>query len=140
MMGLGRTHNVFTAASGVEIPLRNYGAVEFYTFEAAGAVVLTVQEIDSTGVEADQNLDVDNEPHKCPAIGGSWTAMAEQDATIDLGSDATNDMLFIVVHATQLSDGYDSVKVTASVGILTAILIDPAVQRAPANLKSSIVA
>ncbi len=140
MMGLGRTHNVLTAASTVEIPLRNYGAIEYYSFDAAGAVVMTVLEIDSTGTNGDQALDVDFEPHKCPAVGGAWTAMSEQDSTVDLGSDATNDMMFIVIHATQLSDGYDSVKVTASTGILTAILIDPAVQRKPANLKSSIVA
>ena len=140
MMGLGRTHNVLTAASTITIPLVNYGAVEFYSFEADGTTIMTVTELDSTGVESEQNLDVDFEPHKCPGVGGSWTAMAEQDNTVDLGGDSTNDMLFIVVHATQLSDGYDSVKVTASVGILTAVLIDPAVQRAPANLKSSIVA
>ncbi len=140
MMGLGRTHNVLTAASGVEIPLRNYGAIEFYSFVAAGNQILTVLEIDSTGTNGDQALDVDFEPHKCPGVGGTWTAIAEQDSTVDLGGDATNDMLFIVIHATQLSDGYDSVKVTDSAGILTAILIDPAVQRKPANLKSSIVA
>ena len=140
MMGLGRTHNVITAAAGIDIPLRRYGAIEFYSFEDDGSTIMTVQEVDSTGTNGDQNLDVDFEPHKCPGVGGAWTAMAEQDDTVDLADDTTNDTLFIVVHATQLSDGYDSVKVTVDGGILIAVLIDLAVQRAPANLKSSIVA
>ena len=140
MMGLGRTHNVITAASSITIPLTRYGACEFYSFEADGTTIMTVTELDSTGTESEQALDVDFEPHKSPGVGGAWTAMAEQDDTVDLGGDATNDMLFIVVHATQLSDGYDSVQVTTDGGILTAVLIEPAIQRAPANLKSSIVA
>ncbi len=140
MMGLGRTHNVLTAASGITIPLTRAGAVEFHSFEADGTTIMTVTELDSTGTNSEQALDVDFEPHKIPAVGGTWTAMAEQDSTVDLGADATNDQMAIVVHATQLSDGYDSVQVTTDGGILTAILIDLAVQRAPANLKSNIVA
>lgn len=114
--------------------------VEFYTFEAAGAVILTVTEVDSTGTNSEQALDVDFEPHKAPAVGGTWTAMAEQDDTVDLGDDATNDCLRIMVTAAQLSDGYDSVQVTADVGILTAVIQDLHVKRTPANLASNIVA
>jgi len=139
-MGLGRLFNVLTAASGITIPLTRASAVSFFSFEAAGAVIMTVTEVDSTAVNSEQALDVDFEPHKCPAVGGTWTAMTEQDSTVDLGDDATNDMMHITVHASQLSDGYDGVQVTADVGILTAIIHDLTVQRTPANLKSSIVA
>ncbi len=137
--GLG-TINVLTAASGVTIPLTRASFVEFYTFEAAGAVIATMTEVDSTAVNAEQALDVDFEPHKAPAVGGTWTAMAEQDDTVDLGDDATNDSMRLIVHMSQLSDGYDGVQCTVDVGILTAIIQDLAVQRAPANLASNIVA
>ncbi len=137
--GLG-TINVLTAASGVTIPLTRASFVEFYTFEAAGAVIATMTEVDSTAVNAEQALDVDFEPHKAPAVGGTWTAMAEQDDTVDLGDDATNDSMRLIVHMSQLSDGYDGVQCTVDVGILTAIIQDLAVKRAPANLASNIVA
>ncbi len=138
--GLG-TINVLTAASGITIPLTNASFVEFYTFEAAGAVIATMTEVDSTGVESEQALDVDFEPHKAPAVGGTWTAMAEQDDTVDLGDDATNDCMRLIVHASQLSDGYDGVECTVDASsILTAIIQDLAVKRAPANLASNIVA
>ncbi len=137
--GLG-TINVLTAASGVTIPLTRASFVEFYTFEAAGAVIATMTEVDSTAVNAEQALDVDFEPHKAPAVGGTWTAMAEQDDTVDLGDDATNDSMRLIVHMSQLSDGYDGVQCTVDVGILTAIVQDLASKRAPANLASNIVA
>ena len=137
--GLG-TINVLTAASGITIPLTKASVVEFYTFEAAGAVIATMTELDSTGVNSEQALDVDFEPHKAPAVGGTWTAIAEQDSTVDLGDDATNDCLRLIVHMSQLSDGYDSVECTVDVGILTAIIQDLSVKRAAANLASNIVA
>jgi len=140
MMGLGRTVNVLTAASGITIPLTRAGMCEFYSFEDDGSTIMTVTELDSTGTNSEQALDVDFEPHKAPGVGGTWTAMAEQDDTVDLGDDTTNDCLYIVVHATQLSDGYDSVQVTVDGGILTAVIGDLVEQRAPANLKSNIVA
>ena len=137
--GLG-TINVLTAASGITIPLTQASFVEFYTFEAAGAVIATMTEVDSTAVNAEQALDVDFEPHKAPAVGGTWTAMAEQDDTVDLGDDATNDCMRLIVHMSQLPDGYDGVQCSVDVGILTAIIQDLAVKRAPANLASNIVA
>ncbi len=66
--------------------------------------------------------------------------MAEQDSTVDLGADATNDAMAITVHASQLSDGYDQVQVEVDGGILVAIIHDLTVQRAPANLASNLVA
>jgi len=137
--GLG-TINVIMAASGITVPLTRASFVEFYTFETAGAVIATMTEVDSTGTNSEQALDVDFEPHKAPGVGGTWTAMAEQDATVDLGDDATNDSMRLIVHMSQLSDGYDSVQCTVDVGILTAVIQDLANPRAAANLASNIVA
>ncbi len=137
---LGSVFNVLTAASGVSIPLTRASTVSFCSFEAAGAVVMTITEVDSTGTESEQALDVTFNPHKAPAVGGSFTLMAEQDDTVDLGDDATNDMMVLTVRAEQLSNGYDSVQCTADVGILTAIITDLHFNSTPANLASNIVA
>ena len=138
--GLGRVFNILTAASGVTIPLTRATGVAFATFEADGSTIATITEVDSTGTNAEQALDVTFNLFKAPAIGGTWTAMAEQDDTVDLGDDATNDMMVIHVHAEQLSDGYDGVQCTVDGGILTAVIYDLTVKRNPANLASNIVA
>ena len=140
MMGLGRLFNVVPAASGVSIPLTRATGVTFITFEDDGSTIATITEVDSTGTNSEQALDVDFEPHKAPGVGGTWTAMAEQDDTVDLGDDTTNDAMHLYVHADQLSDGYDSVQCTVDGGICIAIIHDLTVQRAPANLASNIVA
>ena len=140
MMGLGRIINVVMAASGVTIPLTRATAVAFVSFEDDGSTIMTVTEVDSTGTNSEQALDTDFEPHKAPGVGGTWTAMVEQDDTVDLGDDTVNDSMYITVDAAQLSDGYDGVQVTVDGGILAAIVHDLAVQRTPANLKSNIVA
>lgn len=139
-MGLGRVFNVIPAASGVTVPLTNASAVSFVTYEDDGSTIATITEVDSTGTNSEQALDVDFEPHKGPGVGGTWTAMAEQDDTVDLGDDTTNDAMVLTVHASQLSDGYDGVECTVDGGICIAIIHDLNVQRAAANLASSIVA
>ncbi|MCH7943246.1 MAG: hypothetical protein IIB67_08445 [Proteobacteria bacterium] len=138
--GLGASINVIMAASSVTVPLTRASAVEFHSFEADGTTIMTVTEVDSTGVNSEQALDVQFKPHKVPGVGGTWTAMAEQDATVDLGADATNDQLRIIVHGTQLSDGYDGVQVTTDGGILAAIVVGLVEQKDPPNLTSNIVA
>lgn len=138
MYGLGRVFNVIHEASGVHIPLKQGTAVSFVTFVAAGNQVATVKE--SINGASEQALDVDVYPHKGPGVGGTWTAMAEQDDTIDLGGDATNDCMVFTVRADQLSvnSGYNCVEVTVSTGTCVAIIHDLTVQRKPANLASSL--
>jgi hypothetical protein len=140
MNAIGRLFNVVQNASGVAIPLTRAGGVTFVTFEGDGSTIATFTELDSTGVESEQALDVDFEPHKGPGVGGTWTAMAEQDSTVDLGDDATNDSMVLSVNAEQLSTGYDQVECSVDGGVVTAIIHDLTVQRDPANLASSIVA
>lgn len=134
--GLGRVFNVVPAASGIHIPLRDAAAVSFVTFEADGTTIATIKE--SIGGASEQALDCDVYPHKAPGVGGTWTAMAEQDDTLDLGADATNDCMVFTVLATSLSAGFDCVEVTVDGGILVAIIHDLQVQRKPTNLATNV--
>jgi hypothetical protein len=137
MRGLGRVFNVVPAASGVGIPLKGASAVSFVTFEDDGSTIATITQRDSTGVNSEIALDCDVYPHKAPGVGGTWTAMAEQDDTLDLGDDTTNDAMVFTVLASQLADGYDAVEVTVDGGICIALLHDLTVQRKPANLATN---
>lgn len=136
MKGLGRVFNVIASASGVGVRLKNGTAVSFVTFEDDGSTIATITQRDSLGVLNEIALDCDVYPHKAPGIGGTWTAMAEQDDTLDLGDDTTNDAMCFTVDAAQLAAGYDTVEVTVDGGYVVAILHDLTVQRAPANLAS----
>lgn len=140
MKGLGRVFNVVPAASGVTIPLTSASAVSFVTYEDDGSTIATITQVDSTAVLSEVALDCNVYPHKAPGIGGAWTAMAEQDDTLDLGDDTTNDAMCFTVDAEQLTDGYDGVQVTVDGGICIAIIHDLTVQRKPSNLQSNIVA
>lgn len=136
MIGLGRLFNVVHEASGVHIKLNNAQAVTFVSFLAAGTQTLTVKE--SIQGASEQALDKTFYPYKGPGVGGTWTAMAEQDDTVT-NNDATNDCMVITVHAADLSDGYDCVEATADSGTCIAIIHDLNVQRSPANLASPVV-
>ena len=137
MKGLGRVFNVIPAASGVHIPLTHATAVSFVTFEDDGSTIATIKE--SIGGASEQALDCNVYPHKAPGVGGTWTAMAEQDDTLDLGDDTTNDCMVFTVDAAQLSAGFDCVEVTVDGGILIAIVHDLLVQRAPSLLPRNVV-
>lgn len=137
MKGLGRVYNVVHEASGVHIPLEGATAISYVTFVAAGNQVATIKSsIDGASEAA---LDCDVYPHKGPGVGGTWTAMAEQDDTLDLGADATNDCMVFTIDAAQLPAGHNCVEVTVSTGTCVAILHDLTVQRKPANLARSVV-
>lgn len=140
MAGLGDHVNVIMVASGVPVPLTRATFVEFYTYEDDGSTIATITESDSTGTNSEQALDVDFEPHKGPGVGGTWTAMAEQDDTVDLGDDTANDAMRLIVHASQLSAGYDRVECTVDGGICVAVIQGLTERRTPANLKSSLTA
>lgn len=136
MRGLGRVFNVIPAASGVHIPLKGASAVSFVTYEDDGTTIATIKE--SIDGASEQALDCDVYPYKAPGIGGTWTAMAEQDDTLDLGDDTTNDCMVFTINAEQLSDGFNCVEVTVDGGICVAILHDLTVQREPSKLVSNV--
>lgn len=136
MRGLGRVFNVIPAASGVHIPLKDADAISFVTYEDDGSTIATIKSsIDGASEAA---LDCDVYPHKAPGVGGTWTAMAEQDDTLDLGDDTTNDCMVFTINATQLPDGHNCVEVTVDGGICVAILHDLKVQRKPSNLATNV--
>lgn len=137
MKGLGRVFNTVAAASGVHIPLRAGTAVSFITYLDAGTQVATIKE--SISGASEQALDCNVYPHKAPGVGGTWTAMAEQDDTLSLATDATNDCMVFTIGAAQLSAGFNCVEVTVDGGICVAIIHDLTDQRAPANLARSVV-
>ncbi len=134
---IGDGVNVIHEASGVHIPMRDYGAVTFVSFLAAGTQSLTVDE--SIAGASGQNLTgaVDRF-YKCPGIGGTWTRVNQAASDTVTNSDATNDMIAFTVFASQLSDGFDSVEVTAATGTCIAILHDGKHSRDAANLPSSV--
>lgn len=136
MKALGRVLNVVSEASGVHIPLKNAGAITYVSFVAAGTNTATIKSsIDGASEAA---LDCDVYPHKGPGVGGTWTAMAEQDDTLT-NNDATNDCMVFTIDAAQLPDGHNCVEVTVDAGTCVAILHDLHVQRKPSNLASSVV-
>lgn len=137
MKGLGRVFNVVPAASGVHIPLTDATAVSFVTYEDDGTTIATIKE--SIAGASEQALDCDVYPHKAPGIGGTWTAMAEQDDTLALGTDATNDCMVFTIDAAQLSAGFNCVEVTVDGGICIAIIHDLVNQRRPSALASNVV-
>ncbi|MDN5857144.1 MAG: hypothetical protein L0H84_00850 [Pseudonocardia sp.] len=136
---MGRLVNVVAAASGVHIPLREAEAVTFVTFVDAGNQVATIKQ--SQGGASEKVLDVDVRPYKGPGVGGTWTFMAEQDDTLDLGGDATNDCMVFTVGAEQLDvDGdFDCVEVTVSAGICVALTHELRTGRSPEKLERQVV-
>jgi hypothetical protein len=137
MKGLGRVFNVVAVADGVHIPLKNAGAISYITYLDAGTQVATIKSsIDGASEAA---LDCDVYPHKSPGVGGTWTAMAEQDDTLSLATDATNDCMVFTVDAEQLPDGHNCVEVTVGGGaVVVALLHDLHVQRKPSNLATNV--
>lgn len=138
MDGLGRTFNVVAAASGVHIPMRSAKAISFISFLDAGTQSFTLKE--SKAGASEQNLAVIDHLYKGPGVGGTWTKVTQaKAATFDLTTDAVNDCVVFTVRAAQLSDGFDSVEVTAGSGILVAILHDLNNQDDPTALARSVV-
>jgi hypothetical protein len=138
--GLGRVFNVVAAASGVTIPMKDCGAVSFVTYEDDGSTILTLTEVDSSGVESEQALAAIARVHKGPGSGGTWTEVTQTAAsTYDLSDDGTNDAVVYTVYASQLSDGYDSVQCTVDGGICIAFMHDLMSQRAGNLLATNIV-
>ena len=138
MEGLGRVFNVIAAASGIHIPLRDYGGVTFVSFLDAGTQTVTLkQSVDGASETA---LTIVDKIYKAPGVGGTWTKVTQAAAdNFNLTTDATNDSFCLYVDETDLSDGYNCVEATAGSGILIAILHDLKVRRDPANLARNVV-
>src|SRR5215204_1902315 len=98
MKALGRIVNVVHEASGVHIPLKSAQGVMYVSYLDAGTQSGTLKE--SILGASEQNLAVIDEYFKCPGIGGTWTRVTQAAAaTVNLTTDATNDMLVNHVEA-----------------------------------------
>jgi hypothetical protein len=128
---LGRLFNLVPTGDGIEIDVKNVGAV---TFVCVGADTYTVQEsTTNTGTNA-QDLDVvDQYYENASAVGGNvWT---KETQTADAAVVTTAAVTVFTVDVNAMSDGFDFLECTSSAaGLVFAILHDLAVQRAPQNL------
>ncbi len=144
MYGHGRVFNVIFAASGISVPLTQATAVSFvHSQGGTGTATLTLTQTDSNGVLSEIALPAptnDDVYYVGPDVGGTWTAKARTSANVYTLGGATDDTGVMTVHASQLTNGYDQIKGTASAGSLVAIIHDLLVQRRPNNLRSSLLA
>ena len=139
---LGDQGTLIMSASGVPIPLRDYGAVTFGTFEDDGSTILTLTQHTTNAAgspDVESNLAVITRVHKGPGVGGGWQLVTQAAAnTYDLSDDTTNDAVLLTVRADQLSDNNDWVELTVDGGICVAILHSPTERVAGASVRSSI--
>jgi hypothetical protein len=128
--GLGRVFNIIPTASGVEVNLRDAGAV---TFVCVGDDTYTLQEsVGAAGTP--QNLAViERYSTNASAAGASAWVDGEQAAAATFDPNAAVGVF--TVRADQLTDGYTHVDVTATAtGLVYAITHDLHTQRKPSNL------
>jgi hypothetical protein len=131
MDGLGRVFNVVGTADGIEIDVSECSAV---TFICVGDEAYTVQEATSAAGAGATDLDVVDHFYKTDVDGGgAWTKVTQAaDAEVDPNGTG---MAVFTVDTASLSDGFGFLLVNAAAsGLVTAILHDLAVQRAPERL------
>lgn len=127
-----------TVASGVHVPFNGAEAITFFVYAAAGDQGVTLKE--SIAGASEQNLAVIDTLHKAPGSGGTATKITQTAAATYTLSDATNDLLWFTVEASELSDTFDSVEVTTTgtSPVTWAVPHGIKVHRTPANLASNI--
>lgn len=135
---LGRAFNAAPAADGKWINLAYAGGATFLAYLTGGVGdTFTLQEAkDSSGTGA-QNLACVTEYFTSTGDGSdAWTRHSQSAAaTVATAAATTENAAVFEVEGTQLSDGYQYVKVTATgAGTVAALARDLEVQRAPENL------
>lgn len=132
MEGLGRVFNVLNVGDGVGINMRDYGAVTYVCYLAAGDT-FTLTEASSLAGSYANLATVTQYYTAAPAGTGTWTKVTQAAAaTVVTASDL---VAVFTVSAEELSDGKTHLKCTStSTGTVVAILHDPKHGRTPANL------
>lgn len=132
--GLGRVFNVIPVADGVEVNLRDAGAVTFVGTLVDGDTFTVQESIGAGGTP--RNLAVVERYSTSTAADGSatWTDVEQAAAaTVVIGTGV--DVAVFTVRADQLSDGYTHVDCSStSTGTVVAIVHDLHTQRKPSNL------
>lgn len=141
MEALGRLINPVAVGDGVYVSLKEASGVTFLCF-LAGAVgdTYTLQEAKDAAGTGAQNLVTMDRYYTSNGVGGVWTKRTQAAAaTVVTAAAATQNGMIVEVEGTELSDGYSYVKLTSTgAGLVTPILRDLTVQRAPANLTSPV--
>lgn len=133
---LGSGVNVIHEASGIHIPMRDYGAVSFLSFLAAGTQSLSFDS--ATDGAGNAALAVVDRFWKGPGVGGTWELVTQAASDTVTNADATNDQVWVTIYAEDLPDGANEVECTAASGTCVAILHNGRQHRDPDNLPSSV--
>jgi hypothetical protein len=139
---LGRHINPVAIADNVYVNLQDASGVSFLCF-LAGAVgdTYTLTEAKDAAGTGAQVLATMDRFYTSNGIGGVWTKRTQAAAsTVVTAAAAAQNGMVVEIEATELSDTYKYVKLASTgAGLVTAILRDLTVQRAPANLASPVV-
>lgn len=138
MEALGRIANVQSAMDGVYVNLRDCDSIMFVCFlTGAAGDTYTLQEATTAGGGGAQNLATITEYYTNTGNGtDAWTRRTQAAAaTVVAAASADQNQVVIHVNSSELSDGFDYLKLTSTgSGAVAAVQYDLKVQRKPANL------
>ncbi len=137
--GLGRLYDLVSPADDVYVNLRDAAGVTFLVHEVDGASVVTITFASDTSGTGAVTPDVITHYYgkSNDVSSGQWhrTAVSPASETFTK-ADGTEDTVAVEISAMKCPDGKPYVKCTVDgSGVVTAILHDLLVQRAPANLR-----
>ena len=138
MEALGRTLNAIQLADNKYINMKDGSGVTFLCYLAAAAGdTYTLTEAKTAAGGSAQALATVTRYHTCTGDGtDTWTKRTQAAAsTVVTAAAATQNAMVVEVEGVELSDGYKYVKLASTgAGLVTAVLRDLTVGRAPANL------
>lgn len=136
---LGRQINAVAIADGVYVNLKKAGGVTFlcYLAAAAGDTYTLTEAKDAAGTGA-QVLATITRFYTGDGVSGTWTKRTQAaGSTMVTTATTAQNCAVLEIEGTELSDTYDYVKLASTgAGLVTALLRDLMVQRAPGNLQS----
>jgi hypothetical protein len=138
MEALGRTLNPILLADNKYINLKDGAGVTFLCYLAGAAGdTYTLTEAKTAAGGSSQVLATITRWHTCTGDGtDAWTKRTQAAAsTVVTAAAATQNAMVVEVDGVELSDGYKYLKLASTgAGLVTAVLRDLTVQRAPASL------
>lgn len=138
MDALGRQFNVMGLGDAKWVAVKDCGGVAFSCYLAAAAGdTYTLAEATSAAGAGAQSLACITRYKTCTGDGtDTWTARTQAaGSTVVTAAAATQNHMVVEVDAEQLSAGFTHLRLTSTgAGLVTPILRDLKVQRAPANL------
>lgn len=135
MEALGRLFNLIPTADAVEVNLRDAGAVTFLCVGANAETFTLAEALDGAGTGAQSLATITRYYANSAAAGVTAWSLVQIAAGAVVTTTTALPVAVIHVSGTELSDGFDFVRVSSSsTGTVVAIAHDLAVQRDPANL------